>query len=561
MASNITTVRSSCTGDDAPVHCAKRSATSEMPGEPAPSTPPRFRVAIVGGGIAGLTLAVALGHFQKQLPPDSAPLEVHIYESGPEITTVGAGISVWPRTWAVMRALGLYEDLARASVQPLENGDSKSGTVEAERSGTKGDLKPAFVFRKSDQPQEGYEFGRVMVPNGSTTMHRADMVDVLVAHLPSSCTVHTSKRLLSYTEDRTQAPKSDAGDHTQYTLHFADGTSARADVLIGGDGIKSAVRRTMYDLAHARECAPNSPGVSREECVRCGRATPQWTGTVGYRYLIPSEKMRAVNPEHHALKVTSPMSYSGREKHIITYPISHGKYLNWIGFVTIPGGEGTTYPHKWVLDVPQAEVAAHYAGWEPEVGEMLELVEKPTVWAIHVMENLPFSVSGSVALMGDAVHAMTTHFGAGGGQAIEDAYILGRLLADGRTTLKRVPDVLKIYEAVRLPFAREVVSNARKAGLMYEFHWPGLYDGTLPGGIEGERRNAWERKRLTELGEAIQEIWQWQWKERVEDQWEDVDRRYEELVREDSETLSAGSKARRRAGEARGRWGGKCEIM
>lgn len=47
---------------------------------------------------------------------------MHLYESGPEITTVGAGISVWPRTWAVMRALGLYDDLSRASVQALGGG-------------------------------------------------------------------------------------------------------------------------------------------------------------------------------------------------------------------------------------------------------------------------------------------------------------------------------------------------------------------------------------------------------------------------------------------------------
>lgn len=64
-------------------------------------------------------------------------------------------------------------------------------------------------------------------------------------------------------------------------------------------------------------------------------------------------------------------------QHIITYPISHGKYLNWIGFVTIPGGEGTTYPKKWVIDSTQEEVTAHFSGWEPEVDQMLK-VRPPT---------------------------------------------------------------------------------------------------------------------------------------------------------------------------------------
>ena len=60
-------------------------------------------------------------------------------------------------------------------------------------------------------------------------------------------------------------------------------------------------------------------------------------------------------------------------QHIITYPISHGKYLNFVGFVTIPGGEGTIYPHKWVRDVKKEDVLAAYPGWEPEVDQMLSV--------------------------------------------------------------------------------------------------------------------------------------------------------------------------------------------
>ncbi|KAI9070227.1 FAD/NAD(P)-binding domain-containing protein [Trametes sanguinea] len=489
------------------------------------SAKPRYRLAIVGGGIAGLTLAVTLGRYAED---GSTPIEVHMYESGPEITTVGAGISVWPRTWHIMRQLGLYEQLAEQSVQPPGE--------EA------GEPKPAFIFRKSDQNREGYQFGRVMVPQGCTTMHRADMVAVLVKNLPETCSIHTSKRLTHYTETlKTEGERAGA---TVYTLHFADGTTSETDVLIGADGIKSKTRASMYDLAHSRECWK---GVAKEECERCKRATPKWTGTVGYRYLIPSERMREVNPEHTSLQIKSPLS------HIITYPISHGKYLNWIGFVTIPGGEGTTYPRKWVVDATQQEVAAHFSGWEPEVEEMLRLVEKPTLWAIHVVQDLPFSVYGAVALMGDAVHAMQTHFGAGGGQAIEDAYILGRLLADPRTTLARAPEVFRIYEAVRLPFARRVVDEAGRAGLMYEFSCAGLYDGSSSAeegqGEEGEALER-EKRRLGELERAIQEIWRWQWTERVEDQWAEVCRRYEGLVGEGE------------AADGRGRgWLRGCHIM
>lgn len=76
---------------------------------------------------------------------------------------------------------------------------------------------------------------------------------------------------------------------------------------------------------------------------------------------------------YHANALREAQPHTSDLQHIITYPISHGKYLNWIGFVTIPGGEGTTYPQKWVIDSTQDEVAAHFSGWEPEVDQMLQV--------------------------------------------------------------------------------------------------------------------------------------------------------------------------------------------
>lgn len=72
-----------------------------------------IRVPCSGGGIAGLALAIALNQYT---PPES-PLQVDIYEGDPELRTVGAGITVWPRTWGVMRHLGVRDDLSRVTVQ------------------------------------------------------------------------------------------------------------------------------------------------------------------------------------------------------------------------------------------------------------------------------------------------------------------------------------------------------------------------------------------------------------------------------------------------------------
>ena len=125
-------------------------------------------------------------------------------------------------------------------------------------------------------------------------MHRKDMIDVFLRNLPFTCTIHTSKRLLSYTEDESS---------TAIVLTFADGTTAEADVLIGADGIHSAVRARMYEVAHAKEClgagaegAESSP--DWRTCSRCKAAAPVWSGLHAYRCLISTEKLYALNPDH-----------------------------------------------------------------------------------------------------------------------------------------------------------------------------------------------------------------------------------------------------------------------
>ena len=139
-------------------------------------------------------------------------------------------------------------------------------------------------------------------------MHRAEMMDVLVRNLPKHCSIHTSKRLVDYSE--SASPESgESLPQASYTLHFADGTMAEADVIIGADGIKSKTRAAMYRHAHARDCA-NPSVTSLEECERCRHATPKWTGSVGYRYLIPSEKLRDINSGHRVLESPALISVS-----------------------------------------------------------------------------------------------------------------------------------------------------------------------------------------------------------------------------------------------------------
>ena len=121
-------------------------------------------------------------------------------------------------------------------------------------------------------------------------MHRQHLVDILKRHLPTSCTVHFNKRLTKY-------DKLSAGS---CILHFADDSTETADVLIGADGVRSSVRKTLFDTI--------DPGVIDLSQARHYKDA-SWSGTLIYRATFPVEKLSKIDPNHILLKgfvVVSP---------------------------------------------------------------------------------------------------------------------------------------------------------------------------------------------------------------------------------------------------------------
>ena len=118
--------------------------------------------------------------------------------------------------------------------------------------------------------------------------------------------------------------------------------------------------------------------------------------------------------------------------------------LNIVAFNADADSDPEHYPPpsgETVQKVTVEEVLAAYDGWGPEVRNLLGCAENPTKWTINVVYphiSAEKWVRGRVTILGDAAHGMLPHLGAGAGQGLEDAYVLGKLLGHPQTTLENV---------------------------------------------------------------------------------------------------------------------------
>jgi salicylate hydroxylase len=217
--------------------------------------PPKdFTIAIVGGGIAGLTLAIAL--HQRQVP-------VTIYEQAPAFGEIGAGVSFSPNAVQAMKVCheGIYEafeDVCTRNLWPEKKKvwfDYLDGFNEDTHTDGEGKGKQKIAFTISNSL-------------GQNGVHRAHFLEAMVKLMPKNI-ARFGKRLSDVTE-------SSGG---KMVMSFEDGSTAEADAIIGCDGIKSRVRQIMFGADHPS-------------------AKPSYTHKYAYRGLVPMEKaIEAVGEE------------------------------------------------------------------------------------------------------------------------------------------------------------------------------------------------------------------------------------------------------------------------
>ncbi|KAI0637654.1 FAD/NAD-P-binding domain-containing protein [Trametes polyzona] len=427
---------------------------------------PRFNVAIVGGGLCGLVLALAL----EKYAPD---VDYQIYEAAAELTTAGAGIGIQHRTMFVLRELGLEPALLKIS----GNGQNE---------------RLSILYRKSDQ-KDGFTFHETDASEPNWTFHRGELQRVFIDHIRHKERIHLRKRFVSFT------PSQDGTGPIE--LAFEDGSKVLCDVLVGADGIKSGVRAAMYArLADVAQAA----GRHEEARSLRSRIPAVFSGNVAYRGLLA--RPPAGEGERRPLNMSHVIIHMGKNKHVVTYPISQGRILNVAAIVSQPELAGTVHEGPWTVDVAQDEAVAPYVGWEPDVEEFMQSMGSWSKWAINVVKDLPTFVDGRTALVGDAAHSMAPFQGAGAGQGFEDVLMLGMLLGHPSVRQDNVQIALAIYDQTRRPVAQKVAAVSLETGFIHSMIAPGL-EGLTPE-LSAAGKGITE-EQLKELGDKLERLKDW----------------------------------------------------
>ncbi len=368
-----------------------------------------LEVAVIGGGIGGLTAAVALLQ---------AGFTVDVYEQAPELTEVGGGINMGPNAARILYRLGLGAGLDREGVRPV---GSHQRRWQDGRTLQRAALNPLC--------EQLYGAPHI-------TIHRADLLDVIAAGFPAK-RVHLGHRLVGL---------ADRGDGAE--AWFDNGVHIRTDVVVGADGIHSAVRAALF-----------------------GAEDPQFAGCVAYRGLVPAERIADLGLE------VGSQSWVGPGAHLVHYFVSRGRLLNFVGWTE----HDTWNREDWTDRATIERALAAFAGWHPQVCHIITAAETCFIWALFDRDPLQRWSAGHVTLLGDACHPMYPFMGQGAAMAIEDGAALAACLAAG---IDDPAVALRHYERLRLPRVTRLqqMSRANK----HRFH--------LPDGPEQQARDAeWAR--------------------------------------------------------------------
>lgn len=286
---------------------------SETMVAPSPPPPPYPRLAVLGGGIAGLTLSIALR--KRSIP--------HVlFEATPAFGTVGAGIALGPNS---TRAMSIISPELRAMYESIA-----LGNISQEKSHVFADFLLSEPGLGEAQGFYGAEVGGGSFVKSSA--YRKELIDGLESMLDKD-SIKLGMRATVVARD---------GEHVKIT--FQDGSEHVFDAVIGCDGAK---------------------GVSRAAVVPPAHVEAKYSGRYVYRALLPPGKAQEVLGDI----VKTGKLFIGNNGYFGLYRLSEGRYNFLCGTQT-----DVEWPDKqWTKEVTREEMVADFAGCDERLLKLLEV--------------------------------------------------------------------------------------------------------------------------------------------------------------------------------------------
>jgi 2-polyprenyl-6-methoxyphenol hydroxylase-like FAD-dependent oxidoreductase len=336
-------------------------------------------VLIVGGGIAGLTAAVALG---------KSGIDSLVFEQAEDVqrVQVGAGVSLGYNVARAFRHLGLLDELTEVAV-PIERFRfvTDKGKLLGTPPGIDGELSQGIL--------------------------RPVFHEFLVSIIGED-RVQVGAKLVRFEQD-------DDG----VTAHFADGRTARGDVLIGADGLRSTVRAQLL-----------------------GESEPRYAGFCARQGVVETD----------VAEEGTWQTALGRGQHFKSYPVGRG-CIYWTAATNEPlgGKEKGAALKRTVLE--------RFGDWPDPIRPLVEATDESRTYFAEAYDRDPVERwgEGRVTLLGDAAHPMTWNRGQGASQGVEGAVLLAKQLAQAGDD---PAGALRAWEAERIPKTGKMVRSSRQSG-------------------------------------------------------------------------------------------------
>jgi 5-methylphenazine-1-carboxylate 1-monooxygenase len=363
-----------------------------------------MKVLIIGGGIGGLTTALSL---------EAAGIDVEVFEQASTIEALGVGINLQPNAVRELTELGLGDELKSVAIET-------STLTYYNRLGQ-------AIWSEPRGLAAGYAWPQYSIDRGDLHM-------ILLAAVRARVGAHsvlTRHKLVSFEQT--------SGDVTANFIDRATGKplpSHKGDVLIGSDGIHSAVRAHLYP----------------------GEGPPVSSGRIQWRGVVEAEPF---------LDGRTHVTIGSRNCRAVIYPISEkarqrGRSL--INWVTVLGRQmASNQPGTWDRRASKERFIAHLQDWNFDWIPFVELIARTKEIYEYPKDDrnpLPRWSFGRVTLLGDAAHPMRPIGSQAGSQAVVDARVVAHALA----TDNSVEEGLMAYERQRLPVMNQIILKNREFG-------------------------------------------------------------------------------------------------